>query len=155
MATKDKVQSFARNVWLAGLGAYGKGSETITNKLDKAYEDSNQLFNELVCKGSEIQTSLEAKIKEKTHFESKVDEVRDKLGLNPTDSDEQIDALTAKVDALTDIVAELAARKLAEQQTELEKAEKTAETAEKPVKPRKTKAKASESKTTKTADSAQ
>lgn len=140
MATKDKVQSFARNVWLAGLGAYGKGSETLTKKLDKAYEDSNQLFNELVVKGSEIQTSLEQKIKAQTSFESKVDEVRDKLGLNQSASEQQIDELTAKVDALTDIVAELAERRLAEQQAQ-------AALAEKPEKaPRKPRAKATEAK---------
>lgn len=115
MATKDKVQKFARNVWLAGLGAYGKGAETVTDKLDRAYEDSNQLFNELVSKGSEIQTSLEAKLKAQTRFESKVDEVRDKLGLNQTVSEQQIEQLTVKVEALTDIVTQLAARKLAEQ----------------------------------------
>lgn len=114
MSTREKVQGFARNIWLAGLGAYGKGSEVITDKLDKAYEESNQLFNELVNKGTEIQTSLEAKIKAKTQFESKVDEVREKLGLNSDVSDSQIDELTAKVDALTTIVTELAEKKLAE-----------------------------------------
>jgi uncharacterized phage infection (PIP) family protein YhgE len=151
MATKDKVQSFARNVWLAGLGAYGKGSETLTNKLDKAYEESNQLFNELVVKGGEIQTSLEAKIKEKSRFESKVDEVREKLGLNQSDP-EQIDALTAKVDALTDIVAKLAEVKLAEQQAELAAVEETAQVEDKPKKIRKTKAKATDSTSTDTTD---
>lgn len=114
MSTTDTVQKFARNVWLAGLGAYGKGAQTVTDTIDKAYVESNQLFNELVDKGAEIQTSLEAKLKQQTLFETKVDEVREKLGLNQNVSDEQIDALAAKVDALTEIIAELAQKKLAE-----------------------------------------
>ena len=104
-----------------------------------------------VTKGSEIQTSLEAKIKEKSRFESKVDEVREKLGLNQSDP-EQIDALTAKVDALTDIVAKLAERKLAEQQAELAAVEEIAQVEDKPKKIRKTKAKDTDNKATDTAE---
>lgn len=141
MATKDKVQHFARNVWLAGLGAYGKGSESLTEKLDKAYEESNQLFNDLVTKGTEIQTSLETKLKAQTNFESKVDEVREKLGLGQQATEQQIDELTAKVEALTDIVTQLAQQKLAAQQAE-------AAGEEKPVKTRKPRAKAADAKTT-------
>ena len=114
MSTTDTVQKFARNVWLAGLGAYGKGAQTVTETIDKAYVESNQLFNDLVERGTEIQTSLEAKLKQQTVFEKKVDEVRDKLGLNQNVTDEQIDALAAKVDALTEIVAQLAQKKLVE-----------------------------------------
>lgn len=114
MSTTDTVQKFARNVWLAGLGAYGKGAQTVTDTIDKAYVESNQLFNDLVDKGTEIQTNLEAKLKQQTVFETKVDEVREKLGLNQNVSDAQIDALAAKVDALTEIIAELAQKKLAQ-----------------------------------------
>ena len=91
-----------------------KVHKTVTEGIDKAYVESNQLFNDLVIKGTEIQTSLEAKLKQQTVFEKKVDEVREKLGLNQTVSDEQIDALAAKVDALTEIVAALAEKRLAE-----------------------------------------
>lgn len=149
MSTTDSVQKFARNVWLAGLGAYGKGAQTVTETIDKAYVESNQLFNDLVDKGTEIQTSLEAKLKQQNVFERKVDEVRDKLGLNQDISDEQIEALTAKVDALTEIVAELAQKKLAKATAESKAAAKAetkadSETKEKPAtrarKPRATKA---------------
>jgi polyhydroxyalkanoate synthesis regulator phasin len=116
MATKDKVQSFARNVWLAGLGAYGKGSESLTKKLDQTYEQSNQLFNDLVSRGTEIQATIEAKIKEQSLFETKVDEVREKLGLTGGVTDQQIEELTAKVDTLTTIVTQMAERRLAEQE---------------------------------------
>lgn len=149
MSTTDSVQKFARNVWLAGLGAYGKGAQTVTETLDKAYVESNQLFNDLVDRGTEIQTSLEAKLKQQTVFERKVDEVREKLGLNQDISDEQIEALTAKVDALTEIVAELAQKRLAQATAESKAAAKvegktTAEVKEKPAtrarKPRASKA---------------
>jgi len=122
MSTKDTVQKFARNVWLAGLGAYGKGAQSISESIDKAYVESNQLFNDLVVKGSEIQSRLESKLKEQTAFELKVDQVRKKLGLNQDVTEEQIEALSAKVESLTEIVATLAEQKLVEAtQTELEK----------------------------------
>lgn len=125
MSTKDTVQKFARNVWLAGLGAYGKGAQSITESIDKAYVESNQLFNDLVVKGSEIQLRLESKLKEQTAFELKVDQVRQKLGLNQDISEEQIEALSAKVESLTEIVATFAEQKLVEAtQTELEKSSK-------------------------------
>lgn len=125
MSTKDKVQGFARNIWLAGLGAYGKGSEAVTEKIDKAYVESNQLFNDLVVKGAEVQHAMEEKIKAQTQFESKVDEVRQKLGLNSDVSESQIDELTAKVDALTDVVTALAEKQLKEQQAQEKPAAKT------------------------------
>ena len=153
MSTTDKVNKFARNVWLAGLGAYGRSSETITKQLDKTYEESNQLFNDLVSKGAEIQATIDDKIKEKNVFERKVDEVRENLGLNQSASEQQIDELTAKVDALASIVTALAEQKLAEQNpaeqatpsiASTEKADEKAD--EKPTRNRKTKAKTAEVK---------
>lgn len=159
MATTDKVNKFARNVWLAGLGAYGRSSETITKKIDKAYEESNQLFNDLVSKGSEIQETIDLKIKEQNVFERKVDEVREKLGLNQSVSEQQIDELSAKVDALASIVTTLAEQKLqaqaADSTAQIEaaavatpasaEAATAVQTEEKPARTRKTKAKAAES----------
>ncbi|MFT5163217.1 MAG: poly(hydroxyalkanoate) granule-associated protein [Alteromonadaceae bacterium] len=150
MATVDKVNKFARNVWLAGLGAYGRSTETVTGKLDKAYEESNQLFNDLVTRGSEIQATIDDKIKEKNVFERKVDEVREKLGLNQSVSEQQIDELTAKVDALTTVVTTLAQQRLDALQTPSSdevKADATAvDDAEKPARARKAKAKTTEAK---------
>jgi len=120
MSTKDTVQKFARNVWLAGLGAYGKSTETLTEQFDKAYVESNQLFNELLNKGDELNKSLQQRIADKTKFESKVDEVRAKLGLNQTISDEQLDALAAKVETLTAAVTLVAEQKLQQAKSPVE-----------------------------------
>ena len=132
MSTKDTVQKFARNIWLAGLGAYGKSAETLTEQFDKAYVESNQLFNDLLNKGDELNKDLQERIVEKTQFESKVDEVRAKLGLNQTISDEQLDALAAKVDTLTAAVAVIAEQKLQQAKTEVA-AKATQAKAETPV----------------------
>lgn len=135
MSTTDKVNQFARKVWLAGLGAYGKSADVVTDKLDKAYEESNQLFNDLVGRGTEIQAGIDEKLKQNTLFERKVDEVREKLGLNQSVSSRQVDELTDKVDALTAVVAQLAEKKLAQKQAE------AAEATAKPTRTRKTTAK--------------
>jgi len=120
MSTKDTVQKFARNVWLAGLGAYGKSAETLTEQFDKAYVESNQLFNDLLSKGDELNQSLQQRIADKTQFESKVDEVRAKLGLNQTISDDQLDVLATKVEALTAAVTLVAEQKLQQAKAEVE-----------------------------------
>jgi len=150
MSTKDTVQKFARNVWLAGLGAYGKGTETVTQTIDKAYEESNQLFNDLVTRGSEIQTSLEAKLKQQSLFEQRVDDVRAKLGLTSSVSDEQIDQLSAKVDALTEIVAALAQKRLAQATQDAQQASKADELPTETAEPEQATTKAKTTRTRKT-----
>lgn len=151
MSTKDTVQKLARNVWLAGLGAYGKGTDTLASKFDKAYEESNQLFNDLVTRGGEIQSNLEAKIKQQTLFEQRVDEVRNKLGLNESVSDEQIDALAAKVDALTELVAAVAQKRLEQATEQAQTAEKVEveKSADKETKPKATRTRKSAAATNK------
>jgi len=142
MSTKDTVQKFARNVWLAGLGAYGKSAETFTEQFDKAYVESNQLFNDLLSKGDELNQSLQQRIADKTQFESKVDEVRAKLGLNQTISDDQLDVLATKVEALTAAVTLVAEQKLQQAKAEVEvkvaQSEVKADAEEAAVKPSRT-----------------
>ena len=114
--TAANAEDIARKVWLAGLGAYGKGYEEIKGRIDVLSTDSNKLFDELVAKGQQLETEGKSKIEDvkndvvaKTEIESRIETVRNKLGLNNVDNDEKIEELSAKIDALTDAVAKLAA----------------------------------------------
>lgn len=117
---KEKAASaedMARKVWLAGLGAYGKGYEEVKGRFESLSTDSNKLFNELVVKGEKLETEgkdkvaeVKTKVADKTEIESRIESVRTKLGLNNTDTDQKIEELSAKIDALTDAVAKLAAK---------------------------------------------
>jgi hypothetical protein len=48
------AEEMARKVWLAGLGAYGKGYEEVKGRFESLSTDSNKLFDELVVKGENI-----------------------------------------------------------------------------------------------------
>lgn len=111
------AEDMARKVWLAGLGAYGKGYEEVKGRIESLSTDSNKLFNELVVKGEKLEAEgkdkveeVKTKVVEKTEIEARIETVRSKLGLNNTDNDQKIEELSAKIDALTAAVAKLAAK---------------------------------------------
>ncbi|RDV24634.1 hypothetical protein DXV75_13160 [Alteromonas aestuariivivens] len=108
----SEAEEFARKIWLAGLGAYGKSVEEATGRYEKLSAEASKMFDELVKKGESLEDGAKSKLKETTSdVESRVSEVRKKLGLDVDHSDQKIEELSAKVDALTDAVAKLAAEK--------------------------------------------
>jgi polyhydroxyalkanoate synthesis regulator phasin len=109
----------ARKIWLAGLGAYGKGYEEVKGRFESLSTDSNKLFDELVVKGEKLEVEGKDKVKQvkddvlaKTEIESRIETVRSKLGFgkteNNTENDTKIEDLSSKIDALTAAVAKLA-----------------------------------------------
>jgi polyhydroxyalkanoate synthesis regulator phasin len=120
---KEKAASaeeMARKVWLAGLGAYGKGYEEVKGRFETLSTDSNKLFDELVIKGEKLESEGKGKVEDvktkvaaKTEIETRIETVRTKLGLNNTDSDKKIEELSDKIDALTAAVAKLAIKPVA------------------------------------------
>jgi polyhydroxyalkanoate synthesis regulator phasin len=114
--TASSAEEMARKVWLAGLGAYGKGYEELTGRIEALSTDSNKLFDELVAKGQKLEAEGKVKVKEvrddvasKTGLDSRIESVRGKLGLDNNDTEQKIEDLSAKIDALTAAVAKLAA----------------------------------------------
>ncbi|MFT6776633.1 MAG: polyhydroxyalkanoate synthesis regulator phasin [Paraglaciecola sp.] len=112
------AEEMARKVWLAGIGAYGKGYEEVKGRFEALSTDSNKLFDELVLKGEKLETEgtdkvkdVSAKVAAKAEIENRIETFRTKLGLNNTESDTKIEELNAKIDALTEAVAKLAAKK--------------------------------------------
>ncbi|GBL04099.1 phasin family protein [Glaciecola sp. KUL10] len=115
--TASSAEEMARKVWLAGLGAYGKGYEELAGRFDSLSAESNKLFDELVSKGEKLEAegkekveSVKNEVAAKTELESRIETVRSKLGLNASDSDQKIEELSAKIDALTAAVALLSAK---------------------------------------------
>lgn len=113
--TAATAEEMARKIWLAGIGAYGKGYEEVKGRFEAISTDSNKLFDELVVKGEKLETEGKGKIEEvrtkvaaRTEVEARIETVRTKLGLNSTDADMKIEELSAKIDALTAAVAKLA-----------------------------------------------
>jgi polyhydroxyalkanoate synthesis regulator phasin len=112
--TASTAEDMARKVWLAGLGAYGKGYEELTGRIEALSTDSNKFFDELVAKGEKLEAEGKVKVEEvkndvvaKTEIESRIETVRSKLGFSNNDNDQKIEDLSAKIDALTTAVAQL------------------------------------------------
>jgi polyhydroxyalkanoate synthesis regulator phasin len=115
--TTTSAEEMARKIWLAGLGAYGKGYEEVKGRIESLSTDSNKLFDELVVKGEKLETEGKDKVKQvkddvlaKTELESRIETVRSKLGFSKAadNNDTKIEDLSSKIDALTAAVAKLA-----------------------------------------------
>lgn len=106
-STMNTAEVLARKVWLASLGAYGKGFEEIKGQYEKVNIETSRLFEELVAKGEKLQADTTQIVKEKTDVQTRVQEVRQKLGLDSSDIDLKIEALSQKVDELAQAVNKL------------------------------------------------
>ena len=112
---KEKVnqaEDLARKIWLAGIGAYGKGFDEAQGQYEKLNTEATKLFNELVEKGEKLETEAKDKLKTesenvKSNVETRVAEVCSKLGLDNDDTNKKIDELSAKIDTLTEALSKL------------------------------------------------
>jgi len=109
------AQETARKVFLASLGAYGKGFEEALGRFKTLSNDSNKLFAELVKKGESLESKGKSKLVEaKDKVSTKADlnkrllALRSTLGLDQSEEELKIEELNAKIDALTKAVAKLA-----------------------------------------------
>ncbi len=110
--SSDKPSDIARNIWLAGLGAYGKAIRDAQGKLEEAAKEPPRLFRELVEKGSRLEDEVRdsfSSIRKTSSLsvEERIGRVRDTFHLNLVRNDEieainaRLDALEKKLDALT------------------------------------------------------
>ncbi|WP_372750043.1 phasin family protein [Litorivivens sp.] len=103
-----EVSDMAKNIWLAGLGAYGRAFDEAQERYEQASKESPRLFNELVEKGRKLETQARTAIDDvtakskgtATSIEERINKVRANLGLGGV-SVEDFERLEKKVDALT------------------------------------------------------
>ena len=112
--TANSAEEMARKIWLAGLGAYGKGYEEVKGRIETLSTESNKLFDELVVKGEKLETEGKDKVKQvkddvlaKTDVESRIETVRTKLGFGKTDEEVKLEELSLKIEELTAAIAKL------------------------------------------------
>jgi polyhydroxyalkanoate synthesis regulator phasin len=112
------AQETAHKVFLAGLGAYGKGLEETKGRFENLNNDSNKFFADLVKKGESFETEGKNKFTEakdkvtaKADLKNRVVALRSTFGLDKNEADLKIEDLNAKIDALTKAVAKLAKAK--------------------------------------------
>ena len=102
MSAKHTLENIARNTWLAGLGSIESSVEALGKSIDAAQEKTNNIYNELLTRGEEIQGKIN---------DTKDDlEARGKkyIGTSSKESqEERLAKLNATVDHLTTVVVKL------------------------------------------------
>jgi polyhydroxyalkanoate synthesis regulator phasin len=114
----DKASEIAKNIWLAGVGAYGKAVDEAQGRLEKAMEPP-KLFRDLVRAGTALEEDAREAIESssaaaKSSVEERINRVRENFHNQRPARIEDLTALHKKVDQLTRKVDRLA-KALAEQ----------------------------------------
>ncbi|MBT8139751.1 MAG: phasin family protein [Gammaproteobacteria bacterium] len=111
----DRASELAKNVWLAGLGAYGKAFDVAADKYSSASKDAPKLFNELVEKGAELEQHTRDQLARplstpKVAIEERIEKMRTYLGINAKSAAKQdeVERLEKKVGQLERKLAKLA-----------------------------------------------
>lgn len=106
---KNKAGDLAKNIWLAGLGAYGKAFDEASERYEKVSKETTRLFDDLVIKGKNLEGETSEKIthtisdvkdKSSNSLDERITKVRQSLGFGEFSKDSKLDELNAKVDAL-------------------------------------------------------
>ncbi|MEL7128404.1 MAG: phasin family protein, partial [Pseudomonadota bacterium] len=126
-----QTRDVAQKIWLAGLGAYGRAFSEAIENAQKLNEGTSELFEDLVERGTEIETDMKTRLtsnervqqatagvtkvtetalrlqrEQRERFEARMQRMRTVLGFN---SDAKADDLSAKLDRLEDEIAALSA----------------------------------------------
>ena len=113
----DKASEIAKNIWLAGVGAYGKAVEDAQGRLEKAMEPP-KLFRELVKAGTALEEdareALESTAAARHSVEDRISRVRENFHMQRPARIEDLSVPHKKVDQLTRKVEKLS-KALAEQ----------------------------------------
>lgn len=120
-ALSGRASDFAKNIWLAGLGAYGEAYDEMTNQ-QKSLKELPQLFKELVAKGSGFESTSDSSAKKTAtkkvseasgvlnseSIDQRIRRMRETLQLSwPQQSNNQIQRLEEKIDLLSAEINEL------------------------------------------------
>jgi hypothetical protein len=117
----DKASEIAKNIWLAGVGAYGRAVEEAQDRLEKAMEPP-KLFRDLVKAGTALEEDArESTLSARQSVEERINRVRENFHNQRPARVEDLIALHKKVDLLTRKVDRLS-KALAEQGTGTAKA---------------------------------
>lgn len=97
----DKASEIAKNIWLAGVGAYGRAVEEAQDRLEKAMEPP-KLFRDLVKAGAALEEDArESTLAARQSVEERINRVRENFHNQRPARMEDLIALHKKVDLLT------------------------------------------------------
>ncbi|QFU76964.1 hypothetical protein EY643_15620 [Halioglobus maricola] len=98
----DKAGEIAKNIWLAGVGAYGKAVDEAQDNLKKATPSPPKLFRDLVKAGTELEEEArETRALARSSVEERIARVRDNFNMARPARVEDLESLHRKVDKLS------------------------------------------------------
>ncbi|MEH6568320.1 MAG: phasin family protein [Halioglobus sp.] len=101
----DKASEIAKNIWLAGVGAYGKATGEAQERLEKAGVDTPKLFKDLVKAGAALEDEAReiasAQRSASASVEERINRVRENFSLNRLSRTDDLASLHAKIDLLS------------------------------------------------------
>ena len=101
----DKASEIAKNIWLAGVGAYGKATGEAQDRLEKAGVETPKLFKDLVKAGAALESEAKKGGKPgkspSNSVEERINRVRENFSLNRLGRTDEAASLHAKVDLLS------------------------------------------------------
>ncbi len=108
----DKASEIAKNIWLAGVGAYGRAVDEAQSSLKKATPQPPKLFRDLVKAGTALEEEAsEARSAAISSVEERIAQVRENFHLQRpariedlASLHEKVDKLSRKVDALARLI---------------------------------------------------
>ncbi|WP_116367628.1 phasin family protein [Parahaliea mediterranea] len=137
---KNKVSDMARNIWLAGVGAYGRAVDEAQGRLEKAGVETPKLFRDLVKAGTALEEEARsAGDQARNSVEERIARVRENFRLQRHGDDlaalhEKIDRLSEQVAALSTALANTPQRKAPAKKAARKTAAKKASTTKTPAK---------------------
>ena len=133
----DKAGEIAKNIWLAGVGAYGRAVDEAQDSIKKATPQPPKLFRDLVKAGAALEEEAnEARAAAMSSVEERIARVRENFHMQRLARIEDLESLHKKVDKLTRKVDALT-RLLKEQEPPAKKAPAGKKTAAQKAAPRK------------------
>ncbi len=98
----DKAGEIAKNIWLAGVGAYGRAVDEAQTNLKKATPTPPKLFRDLVKAGSALEEEATgARDAALSSVEERISQVRENFHMQRLARIEDLEGLHSKVDKLT------------------------------------------------------
>ena len=102
----DKASEIAKNIWLAGVGAYGKAADEAQERLEKAGVETPKLFRDLVKAGTALEEGAReglksTKLASKSSVEDRINKVRENFNLQRFGRSDELSDLEAKVDLIS------------------------------------------------------
>jgi hypothetical protein len=102
----DKASEIAKNIWLAGVGAYGKAADEAHERIEKAGIETPKLFRDLVKAGTALEEGAReglksGKLASKSSVEERINKVRENFNFQRSGRDDEIAELRDKIDLIS------------------------------------------------------